>query len=188
LPAHRKRQETVTLRVLTALFGIVTLEVIRYYTFQADYATDPSLWLIVGGSGAFNIWFQWWTLPDTAWKALIADELLEAAHILPDGHPLGEPVIPNGLALCKPHHAAFDRYLIGVTPDLEVTVRLDVLQEIDGPMLRHGLQGFQGRRIHVREGPRADHLSPIATSWPSATPSSAARADRLYPFGHVDTK
>jgi putative restriction endonuclease len=61
------------------------------------------------------------------------DELLEAAHILPDGHPLGEPVIPNGLALCKLHHAAFDLYLIGVTPDLEVTVRLDVLEEIDGP-------------------------------------------------------
>jgi putative restriction endonuclease len=85
------------------------------------------------------------------------DELLEAAHILPDGHPLGEPVIPNGLALCKLHHAAFDRYLIGVTPDLEVTVRLDVLEEIDGPMLQHGLQGFRGRRIHV---PRADHLKP----------------------------
>ena len=85
------------------------------------------------------------------------DELLEAAHILPDGHPLGAPVIPNGLALCKLHHAAFDRYLIGVTPDLEVTVRLDVLEEIDGPMLQHGLQGFQGRRIHV---PRADHLKP----------------------------
>ena len=85
------------------------------------------------------------------------DELLEAAHILPDGHPLGEPVIPNGLALCKLHHAAFDAYIIGVTPDLEVTVRLDVLQEIDGPMLQYGLQGFQGRRIHV---PRADHLKP----------------------------
>jgi len=60
------------------------------------------------------------------------DELLEAAHILPDGHPLGEPVIPNGLALCKLHHAAFDRYLIGVTPDLEVTVRLDVLEDSAG--------------------------------------------------------
>ena len=36
-------------------------------------------------------------------------------------------------------------------------MRLDVLQEIDGPMLQHGLQGFQGRRIHV---PRADHLKP----------------------------
>jgi putative restriction endonuclease len=32
-----------------------------------------------------------------------------------------------------------------------------VLDEIDGPMLLHGLQGFQGRRIHV---PRADHLKP----------------------------
>jgi len=85
------------------------------------------------------------------------DELLEAAHILPDGHPLGEPVIPNGLALCKLHHAAFDAYIIGVTPDLEVKVRLDVLEEIDGPMLQHGLQGFQNRRIHV---PRADHHRP----------------------------
>jgi len=78
-------------------------------------------------------------------------------RLRPDGHPLGEPVIPNGLALCKLHHAAFDRYLIGVTPDLEVTVRLDLLEEIDGPMLLHGPQGFQGRRIHV---PRADHLEP----------------------------
>jgi putative restriction endonuclease len=85
------------------------------------------------------------------------DELLEAAHILPDRHPLGEPVIPNGLALCKLHHAAFDSYIIGVTPDLEVKVRIDVLQEIDGPMLQHGLQGFQDRRIHV---PRAEHLKP----------------------------
>ena len=78
MPAHRKRQETVTLRVLASLFGIVTLEVIRYYTFRADYETDPSLWLIIGGSVAFNIWFQWWTLPDTAWKALIAAALTEA--------------------------------------------------------------------------------------------------------------
>jgi len=33
-------------------------------------------------------------------------ELLDAAHILPDRHPKGEPVVPNGLALCKIHHAA----------------------------------------------------------------------------------
>src|SRR6266705_1126985 len=85
------------------------------------------------------------------------DKPLEAAHIRPEGYPLGEPVIPNGLALYKLHHAAFDAYIIGVTPDLEVTVRLDVLQETDGPMLQHGLQGFEGRRIHV---PRADHLKP----------------------------
>src|SRR6266511_1601323 len=34
-------------------------------------------------------------------------ELLDAAHILPDGHPKGLPVVPNGLALCKIHHAAY---------------------------------------------------------------------------------
>ena len=78
MPAHRKRQETVTLRVLAALVGIVVLEVIRYYTFRADYEADPSLWPIIAGSVAFNVWFQWWPLPDTAWKALIAAVLTEA--------------------------------------------------------------------------------------------------------------
>ena len=78
MPPHRKRQETVTLRVLASLFGIVTLEVVRYYTFRADYEADSSLWLIIGGSIAFNIWFQWWTLPDTVSKALIAGALTEA--------------------------------------------------------------------------------------------------------------
>src|SRR5206468_12226286 len=85
------------------------------------------------------------------------DELLEAAHILPDGHPRGEPVIPNGLALCKLHHAAFDSYIIGVTPDLEVKVRLDVLEEIDG---------------------RAPTTSSrIATSWRSAMNCSGERVE-----------
>lgn len=35
-------------------------------------------------------------------------ELLDAAHILENGHPRGLPVVPNGLSLCKIHHAAFD--------------------------------------------------------------------------------
>lgn len=76
-------------------------------------------------------------------------ELLDAAHILPDGHPKGEPVVPNGLALCGLHHSAFDRYLLGVRPDLVVEIREDILRETDGPMLVHGLQGFQGVRIGI---------------------------------------
>ena len=32
-------------------------------------------------------------------------ELLDAAHITPDGDAEGEPVISNGVALCKLHHA-----------------------------------------------------------------------------------
>jgi len=66
-------------------------------------------------------------------------ELLEAAHILPDGDPRGEPIVSNGVALCKLHHAAFDRYILGIRPDLAVDLRLGVLREADGPMLLHGL-------------------------------------------------
>ncbi len=84
-------------------------------------------------------------------------ELLEAAHILPDGHPQGEPIVPNGLALCKLHHAAFDSHILGVRPDLIVEVRLDILREVDGPMLKYGLQGFQDKRITV---PNADRWKP----------------------------
>lgn len=74
-------------------------------------------------------------------------ELLDAAHILPDGHPRGRPVVPNGLSLCKIHHAAYDQNLIGVRPDLVVEVRRDILDEIDGPMLTHGLQEMEGERL-----------------------------------------
>lgn len=81
------------------------------------------------------------------------DELLDAAHILPDTHPRGEPVVPNGLALCKLHHAAFDRNILGVRPDLVIEVRTDILAEIDGPMLLHGLQSFQGERLIVPRNP-----------------------------------
>ena len=76
-------------------------------------------------------------------------ELLDAAHILPDSHPEGEPVTSNGLALCKLHHAAFDRNVVGIRPDLVVEVRGDVLDEIDGPMLRFGLQDLHRQKLMV---------------------------------------
>lgn len=88
-------------------------------------------------------------------------ELLEAAHILPDRHPQGHPVVPNGLALCKMHHAAFDRNILGIRPDLVVEIRRDILQEEDGPMLRHGLQELHGQDLVVV--PRARELKPDPT-------------------------
>lgn len=84
-------------------------------------------------------------------------ELLDAAHIIPDGEPDGEPIVPNGLALCKLHHAAFDNYFLGIRPDFVVEIRQDVLEELDGPMLQHGLKGMHGKRIYV---PRATEARP----------------------------
>lgn len=89
------------------------------------------------------------------------EQLLDAAHILPDGHPRGLAIVPNGLTLCKLHHAAFDSNIIGIRPDLVVEVRRDILNEIDGPMLQHGLQGTHGMRIWV---PRQTDWKPAAAN------------------------
>lgn len=77
------------------------------------------------------------------------DELLDAAHIVPDAEPGGEPVVNNGLALCRLHHSAFDRFFISVRPDYIIEVRPDLLIEEDGPTLKHAIQGVHGKRISL---------------------------------------
>jgi putative restriction endonuclease len=76
-------------------------------------------------------------------------ELLDAAHITADSDPAGDPVVSNGLALCKLHHAAFDRLFFAVRPDYRIEVRPSILDERDGPMLIVGLQQIHGQRIAV---------------------------------------
>ncbi|HEY7175584.1 MAG TPA: HNH endonuclease [Micromonosporaceae bacterium] len=75
--------------------------------------------------------------------------LLDAAHILPDNHERGDPIVPNGLAMCKIHHAAYDANILGIRPDSVVEIRREVLAEIDGPMLRHGLQETHGSALYL---------------------------------------
>ncbi len=89
-------------------------------------------------------------------------ELLDAAHIIPDGEPESRSTVDNGLSLCKLHHAAFDKYFIGITPDYTIKVRKDILEETDGPMLQHGLKELNGNKIFVPtkkiEKPNRDFL------------------------------
>ena len=81
------------------------------------------------------------------------EELLDAAHIIPDKEPEGEPVVSNGLALCKLHHAAFDRNFLGIRPDYVVEIKPVILEEEDGPMLLHGLKGMHQSRIVLPRDP-----------------------------------
>ena len=76
-------------------------------------------------------------------------ELLDAAHIIPDRDEAGLPAVSNGLALCKIHHAAFDMNMLGISPDYIVKVDQKLLDEVDGPMLRHGLQEMHGALLTV---------------------------------------
>lgn len=85
------------------------------------------------------------------------EELLDAAHIIPDASPEGEPVVRNGLALCALHHAAFDRSFVGLRPDYIIEVRADIRREHDGPTLVHAIQALHGTRIVL---PRSAPLRP----------------------------
>ncbi|MFV0532038.1 MAG: HNH endonuclease [Cumulibacter sp.] len=84
-------------------------------------------------------------------------EFLDAAHIIADSHERGDAIVPNGLTLCKIHHAAYDRNLMGISPEYRVHIDLNLLDEIDGPMLKHGLQEMHGQSITV---PRARRQQP----------------------------
>ena len=81
--------------------------------------------------------------------------LLDAAHIVADADPGGEPRIANGLSLCSIHHRALDEDLIGVSPDYVVQVHPRLRDEEDGPMLAvlneaHGASIVVPRRAQWR--------------------------------------
>ncbi|MGO2985814.1 MAG: HNH endonuclease [Brevibacterium aurantiacum] len=84
--------------------------------------------------------------------------LLDAAHIVGDAEEKGIASVVNGLAMCKIHHAAFDRYFLGVRPDYKIEIRHDLLDEIDGPMLRHGLQELHGKMLMTVPKSQRDRL------------------------------
>lgn len=90
-------------------------------------------------------------------------DMLDAAHIIPDSDPRGAATVSNGLSLCKLHHSAYDRNLLGISPDYKIKIRRDVMDEEDGPTLKHGLQEFDGSTLAILPHqsslrPNRDHL------------------------------
>jgi putative restriction endonuclease len=75
-------------------------------------------------------------------------ELIDAAHIREDAAG-GAPKVTNGIAMCKLHHATFDNLLVGISPDYEIRVRHDLLEEVDGPTLQHSIKQLHGEQIRV---------------------------------------
>jgi putative restriction endonuclease len=90
--------------------------------------------------------------------ALRESQLIDAAHIIRDPHPEGVPIVVNGIALCAIHHLAYDRNLLGINPRGVVHISDKLLRELDGPMLREGLQGFHEALISqpARQSDRPD--------------------------------
>lgn len=86
-------------------------------------------------------------------------ELLDAAHITADSDAAGDADVTNGLAMCKIHHAAYDRDFLGITSDYKIKINKDLLNEVDGPMLKHGLQEMHDLKITLPSR-RAEHPDP----------------------------
>ena len=74
------------------------------------------------------------------------ERLLEAAHIIPHAQK-GRPELPNGLSLCKIHHGAYDLHILGIDSEYTVHINSDMLEDEDGPMLKHGFQKLNDRKI-----------------------------------------
>ena len=96
-------------------------------------------------------------------SGLPEQRLLDAAHIISDKNErLGQPVVPNGLALSKIHHAAFDRHLIGIDPDYRLHVAGRLLDQHDGPLLE-ALKQLNGKMLHLpvraKDYPDRDRLA-----------------------------
>jgi hypothetical protein len=111
--------------------------------------------------------------------ALRHHQLLDAAHIVPDREEAGVAAVRNGLALCKIHHAAYDCHVLGIRPDLVVEIRADLLNEVDGPMLEHGLKGRHGQPLMALPAVRGER--PDRELLDPATPASAQQGDASSP-------
>ncbi len=82
--------------------------------------------------------------------ALPVAALLDAAHIVPDAEDLGDPVVPNGLSLCRIHHRAFDLHLVSVEPEsTRVHVHEELRGIVDGPVLEHAFHQLHGAPLLV---------------------------------------
>ncbi len=99
----------------------------------AGYARDPQFPKLV--------------LPAYGWSCAMCGVqlgLVDAAHIVPHGHPKGVAHVRNGVALCKLHHAAYDTSLLYIDDSYRIILnqtRVDSLKDQDRA---EGLGAFAG--------------------------------------------
>ena len=79
---------------------------------------------------------------------------VEAAHIIPVAHG-GTDVIPNGLALCRTLHWAFDNGMVWIDGDM----RVGLAPEVESDNRNEWLRQYGGKRVRV---PRDARLAPSA--------------------------
>ena len=72
-------------------------------------------------------------------------QLVQAAHIVPVNTPGSNDLTSNGIALCPSDHLAYDRGLLGVSPDYRVLVNSTKLEELHNLNLSGGQDSILNR-------------------------------------------
>jgi putative restriction endonuclease len=69
--------------------------------------------------------------------------LIDAAHIIPVAAPTSTDETRNGVALCKLHHAAYDRNLISFDERYKIEVSDNEVARLTAARLAGGLKEFK---------------------------------------------
>ena len=110
-------------------------------------ACEGRVCVAVGGSQGLPTSLGW-TFRNAGGRAVLV-----GAHIKADEHG-GPASVTNGICMSTLHHAAFDRYLIGVDHYLGINVAESVIRAHDGPFLA-SLQALAGGRLRAPMQPAA---------------------------------
>lgn len=87
-------------------------------------------------------------------------DLVEAAHIIPVGHPQSNELTCNGLALCPLHHDAYDDALLGVADNYHIVANATKLDDLIARGIGSGEDLF--RTLHCS----TILLPPSQPDWP----------------------
>ncbi len=88
------------------------------------------------------------------------------ADLLLDDRPVGSERLVTELTEQDGRaDAAYDQNMLGVSPDYRVAVNRSLLDEVDGPMLRHRIQEMHGREIVLPRRRRTDRPDRDGLAW-----------------------
>ena len=92
-------------------------------------------------------------------------KLVQAAHIVPVNFPDSNDLTSNGLALCPTDHIAYDRGLLGISPEYRIVINQPKLEEIRQQGLHGGEDTLLARASNalvlpsqVSQRPNRDYL------------------------------
>lgn len=87
-------------------------------------------------------------------------ELIEAAHIVPYSHELGNDETSNGVCLCALHHTAYDRSLIYFDEKLKILINEEKVKYLEKVGLDSGMRKFEKLAFEELQIPKNHTLRP----------------------------